>query len=644
MTAIAGLWRFDGKPDADACVTRMLAAQAIYGPHGKAQWCDGAFGLGRRLFRTLPEDAYDRGPQSSGPYVVVGDVRLDNREELQSTLGISSERAKTLCDTAILLAAFERWDTAVVDHLVGDFAFAVLDRRQHRLILARDFLGQRPLHYHCGAQFFAFASMPKGLHALPEVPYAPDEERATEFLTLMPESGPQSFFAGIERVEAGHIAIITASGKSIRRYWEPSRRKLAVANADDYVDGLRHHLDEAVRARLRGTDGHVGAHLSAGFDSSSVAATAARLLAPSGGRVTAFTAVPRQGYDGPEPKGRFGDEGPLAAATAAMHPNIDHVLIRTEGRSPLDGLDNNFFLFDRPVLNLCNMVWGRAINEAARERKLTVVLNGQMGNMSISYNGMELLPELLLAGRPIRLVREASALMRSGQLRLRGVGALTIGPFIPAPVWQWLNRKFRGSDLDIRHYTAINNERLTSLDLPARARERSLDFSYRPWRDGFAVRLWVLRRVDLGNYNTGILGGWGVDQRDPTADQRLIEYCLSVPTEQFLRHGVTRSLGRRALADRLPQAVLAEKRKGLQAIDWHEGMTAARGAAKEEIARLESCGPAAATLDLPRLHKLVDQWPEGGWEQEPVMQSYRLALLRAISTGHFLRKASGSNL
>ena len=644
MTAIAGLWRFDGKPDADACVTRMLAAQAIYGPHGKAQWCDGAFGLGRRLFRTLPEDAYDRGPQSSGPYVVVGDVRLDNREELQSTLGISSERAKTLCDTAILLAAFERWDTAVVDHLVGDFAFAVLDRRQHRLILARDFLGQRPLHYHCGAQFFAFASMPKGLHALPEIPYAPDEERATEFLTLMPESGPQSFFAGIERVEAGHIAIITASGKSIRRYWEPSRRKLAVANADDYVDGLRHHLDEAVRARLRGTDGHVGAHLSAGFDSSSVAATAARLLAPSGGRVTAFTAVPRQGYDGPEPKGRFGDEGPLAAATAAMHPNIDHVLIRTEGRSPLDGLDNNFFLFDRPVLNLCNMVWGRAINEAARERKLTVVLNGQMGNMSISYNGMELLPELLLAGRPIRLVREASALMRSGQLRLRGVGALTIGPFIPAPVWQWLNRKFRGSDLDIRHYTAINNERLTSLDLPARARERSLDFSYRPWRDGFAVRLWVLRRVDLGNYNTGILGGWGVDQRDPTADQRLIEYCLSVPTEQFLRHGVTRSLGRRALADRLPQAVLAEKRKGLQAIDWHEGMTAARGAAKEEIARLESCGPAAATLDLPRLHKLVDQWPEGGWEQEPVMQSYRLALLRAISTGHFLRKASGSNL
>jgi len=643
MTAIAGLWRFDGKPDADACVTRMLAAQAIYGPHGKAQWCDGAFGLGRRLFRTLPEDAYDRGPQSSGPYVVVGDVRLDNREELQSTLGISSERAKKLCDTAILLAAFERWDTAVVDHLVGDFAFAVLDRRQHRLILARDFLGQRPLHYHCGAQFFAFASMPKGLHALPEIPYAPDEERATEFLTLMPESGPQSFFAGIERVEAGHIAIITASGKSIRRYWEPSRRKLAVANADDYVDGLRHHLDEAVRARLRGTDGHVGAHLSAGFDSSSVAATAARLLAPSGGRVTAFTAVPRQGYDGPEPKGRFGDEGPLAAATAAMHPNIDHVLIRTEGRSPLDGLDNNFFLFDRPVLNLCNMVWGRAINEAARERKLTVVLNGQMGNMSISYNGMELLPELLLAGRPIRLVREASALMRSGQLRLRGVGALTIGPFIPAPVWQWLNRKFRGSDLDIRHYTAINNERLTSLDLPARARERSLDFSYRPWRDGFAVRLWVLRRVDLGNYNTGILGGWGVDQRDPTADQRLIEYCLSVPTEQFLRHGVTRSLGRRALADRLPQAVLAEKRKGLQAIDWHEGMTAARGAAKEEIDRLESCGPAAATLDLPRLHKLVDQWPKGGWEQEPVMQSYRLALLRGISTGHFLRKASGSN-
>jgi asparagine synthase (glutamine-hydrolysing) len=184
---------------------------------------------------------------------------------------------------------------------------------------------------------------------------------------------------------------------------------------------------------------------------------------------------------------------------------------------------------------------------------------------------------------------------------------------------------------------------LTALDLPALARERNLDFSYRPWRDGFAMRVWAVRRVDLGNYNKGTLGGWGIDQRDPTADKALIEYCLSVPTEQFLLNGKPRSLARRALADRLPQEVLTERRKGLQAVDWHEGFTAARATAAEEIERLSGCAAAAAALDLPRLRGYLENWPSGGWEKDSIMQTYRLALLRGISVGHFLRKAAGGN-
>ena len=153
----------------------------------------------------------------------------------------------------------------------------------------------------------------------------------------------------------------------------------------------------------------------------------------------------------------------------------------------------------------------------------------------------------------------------------------------------------------------------------------------------------MLRRVDMGNYNKGVLGGWGIDQRDPTADQRLIEYCLSVPTEQFLSNGVPRSLGLRALADRLPARVLNEKRKGLQAVDWHEGLTGAREALSQEIERLGASEPASTALDLGRMRSLVDHWPSDGWERQGVTQAYRLAMLRGLSMGHFLRKASGGN-
>ena len=330
----------------------------------------------------------------------------------------------------------------------------------------------------------------------PDVPYAPDEERIAEFLVLMPESGSRTFFQGIERVEPGHVVTITAAGVTARRHWEPKRQTIKLASADEYAEALRHHLDEAVRCRLRGAN-DVGAHLSGGFDSSAVAATAARLLAPSGGRVFAFTAVPREGYDGPNPRNRFVDEGPLAAATAAMYPNMEHVLVRSENRSPLDDLDRAFLLTDRPALNACNIGWGYAINDAARERKLSVLLTGQMGNMTISYSGLQLLPELIRSGRWVRWWREARALVAPGKMRWRGALVQSFGPWIPAPAWTWLNRVATGSAYDVLDYTAVNPSRLAELDLPdARANAISIS-AYRPWKDGVAMRLWVMRRGDL---------------------------------------------------------------------------------------------------------------------------------------------------
>src|SRR5262245_33969500 len=152
MTALAGLWRFDDRPNAAEGCARMLAAQEIYGPHDGAQCCDGSIALGRRLMRILPEDAYDRQPLlgGKGRFILVGDVRLDNRDELTDALQIPRSQACTLCDTAILLAAFEQWEEGCLERLVGDYAFAVWDGARRRLLLARDPLGQRPLHYHRG--------------------------------------------------------------------------------------------------------------------------------------------------------------------------------------------------------------------------------------------------------------------------------------------------------------------------------------------------------------------------------------------------------------------------------------------------------------------------------------------------------------
>jgi len=157
------------------------------------------------------------------------------------------------------------------------------------------------------------------------------------------------------------------------------------------------------------------------------------------------------------------------------------------------------------------------------------------------------------------------------------------------------------------------------------------------------MRLSALRWFDHGYYGKGTLAGWGIDVRDPTADRRLVEFCLSVPTEQFFRDGVSKALGRAALLDRVPIEVLSETRKGRQAADWHEGLTAARQQLRDEISRFEQTPATARALDLNRMRTMVEDWPTDGWHRREVVERYRLALLRGVSSGHFLRRALGSN-
>jgi asparagine synthase (glutamine-hydrolysing) len=111
---------------------------------------------------------------------------------------------------------------------------------------------------------------------------------------------------------------------------------------------------------------------------------------------------------------------------------------------------------------------------------------------------------------------------------------------------------------------------------------------------------------------------------------------------------VSRSLARRAFADRLPASVLDETRKGYQAADWYEGVGAGLGEARDQMAGLDGIAGVAGTLDTPRLQALIEEWPQGGrppggWNSHENIARYRLALMRGLSAGHFLRKAAGSN-
>ena len=624
MTALAGFWSTSGRPSGWAC-TAILAAQERYGPDRSDSLEFGPIALGRNLFALLPEDDLDRQPLvgGGGRFVLVADVRLDNRAELASDLGIDAGRTRTLADSEILQMSLEQWGDDAPGRLLGDFAFAWFDRLENRLLLCRDPLGQRPLFWHRGRDFIAFASMPTGLHALSEIDRHPNRDAVVRFLSNRHRLPGQSYFAGLQRVPPGQIVSMTADEDIRRRYWIPHKRRLRLARFEEYVEAYRDELNRAVRCRMRTRAHVIATHLSGGWDSGAVTATAARLGSQP---IAAFTAIPAPGCSAEAPRNRFADEGRRAAAVAAIHPGLEHNLIESQASSPLDRLEDGVRLFERPLFNLCNHGWLAQIRDAARERGAQVLLTGEIGNWTISAAPLDLLAEF----RDERGWRAwwcaARSIKANEQARWRGVLANSFRPWLPDRFWRLL--KPLSSDPSAR--PALRPELLKALP-PEGPGEN----------DRFSDSVDAFCDMDFGEYRKGVLGGWGIDKRDATADVRLLEFCLSLPTEMLLDAGGRRPLARAALTDRLPPEVLNAPGKGYQGADWHIGLGRDLPRVDALVTAIANDPLASSVLDAQRLRALLDGWPPGDWGSRATIALYRNVFLQSLTAGHFLLRASG---
>ena len=146
----------------------------------------------------------------------------------------------------------------------------------------------------------------------------------------------------------------------------------------------------------------------------------------------------------------------------------------------------------------------------------------------------------------------------------------------------------------------------------------------------------LLAYGDTSDTNIAPQGGWQLDSRDPTYDRRIVEFCLTVPLEEFVRGGELRSLARRAMVGRLPSSTLKRRMRGRQSADWYLNLTEVRGRMGAEVERLRSSPLACRMLDLERMASLIQKWPSDGFEKNRVIESYHITLTRGLSVGKFL--------
>jgi asparagine synthase (glutamine-hydrolysing) len=347
------------------------------------------------------------------------------------------------------------------------------------------------------------------------------------------------------------------------------------------------------------------------------------------------------GFSGTVLKGRYGDETPYVEAMAREYQNIDLNLIRTGHRSLFDGVEMFFAAANMPFRNAFNRPWIEAILQKARAQGVQVLLTGAQGNLTISRNGAGLIPMLIRGGQWGQALREARA-GENGQF-LRTLAGQGIFPLLPSPLYrlgQWL----RGSRVPLwgppwSAYSAINPAFARSQRVAERARTKGGDFLFRQHPDMRLTCARMLPGLTMGANDVyhAYLGLHGVEVRDPTADSRIVEFCLSLPEDQYRRDGVSRRLIRRAMTGRLPAEILANRQRGLQAADWFDRLLASRHALLSELAEWSHDDLVSAVLDLKRLVTLVEQLPRAQGDGARIPTDYRLPLEFGLMTGLFIR-------
>ena len=600
----------------------MLAAQAIYGGGASRTGALEAAEFGIDLRRTVREDAFDAQPLRLADTLLVADLRLDNRNDLLADLSEQGE----LADSAILALAWARWGSSCVERLCGEFAIAAYDRTRNELTLARDATGQRPLHYGCRGARVAFASMPTGILALPDGWQGFDEDSLSRLLLDVPYRPTSTCFHRIHRVQPGEILTFAADRKTSRQSWQPDFRELRLKNDADYVDAFREVLDTAVRSRMRRLASPLAAHLSAGFDSSAVAATAARLLGPDG-ELIALTAAPEAGFAADSPRGRFPDESGLAARTAARH-GMRHIVVRNA--EPLvERIRAQIRFCQDPFSNLINSGWLRSLELEARADGADVLLCGDLGNLTLNAGGLGTLGDIARQQGLSAWWKEARLTAAGGEARWTGILFNSFGHRLPLAVQDRLIRRFR--QIGARDRLSLINPEFRA----ARPSHPSLALGTR-MADSYRKRWEYLRSLDFGNFRKGALAESGIETRDPLADQRILKFSTALPRDQLLKGGIARPLSKAALADRVPRHVLQARTRGYQAADWSRQIDA--GDLRGLVEEMSGSDTVRRMIDIPRLDRLLDSWSASPDERFSSYELFAGHVPQAIAVGLFIRE------
>lgn len=285
MCGIAGIVNLDKEPASSVLVKRMTDAVAHRGPDGEGQYIENNIGLGHRRLSILDLSEAGRQPMMSSQnrYVITYNGEIYNFAELRVELQSKGYMFRSNTDTEVLLEAFQEWGIECVKKLNGMFAFAVYDRLEKKLFLARDRYGIKPLYYCFMGSHFLFGSEIKSLRTHPQFRSDINKKALLEYFTFQNLFTDQTLHSSVYLLSPGKYAVLNTEDPKKKlnqtQYWdyeflEPAKK---VKDEREYVEELDRLFQQAVNRQLV-SDVEVGAYLSGGMDSGSITAIASKQI------------------------------------------------------------------------------------------------------------------------------------------------------------------------------------------------------------------------------------------------------------------------------------------------------------------------------------------------------------------------------
>ena len=612
MSLQFGNWNFERRDNQPLVFSRLREQLAPYGPDGESHFCDeGVDILSYRLCETEKATCDEQSCRIGADQVLTWDGRLDNREDLVRELRMVRSGDP---DAAIVASAYRCWGLACLSKLLGDWALSLWDSREQQLVLAKDFLGVRPMFYSVDKTRVQWCSAldPLVLSAGRRFPL--NREYLAGWFGLFPATHLTPYI-GIHSVPPACCVMVRRDSLKIEQFWRFERRRAVVyPNDADYEQQFLELFRRSVRRRLR-SPGPVIAELSGGMDSSSIVCMADRILAAGEAGTPRLDTVT---YHSPiEPNW---NELPYVEKVEAQRGRVGYrIEVRTDNAFQL-GFNPSYFMATPGSLRAQNTS-GLKFSRIFAESGSRVLLSGIGGDEVLggAPSPFPQLADLLRQGRLQELSRQLIPWSLTLKRPLFSVLAETLALFckeespsrsVAPPAWlcpgflREHSRALKGYPRRTRFFGPPPGfqENLTTFE-GLRRQLASFPLSAEP----------PYRKVY------------------PYLDRDLLEFLFSIPPGQLLRPNQRRSLMRRALAGIVPQEVLQRKRKAF-VIRGPLAALASNHADAEAMTRGMLCS-SLGVIDLSALVATIRQVYDGGTVSVP-------SVIRLFGIERWLRNAA----